>query len=432
MRIAIITLQLHTNYGGVLQAYALQKTLEGMGHSVSILQNKEILPKPRGFRLLRKLVTRPFRKYVLGHKDVEVFRERRINREFPIVGKEFVRFFNNYLNIRYISSFKEIRPSDYDAFIVGSDQVWRPKYNPQMMHSFLDFTLSRWRNRYGRSWTMKDWNVRRIAYAISFGTDEWEFSRRQWAAAEKLITHFDALSTRELGGAATLAAYFDSYSWTVLDPTMLLTTDDYRRLIGANGKQNDSCNEEGRLPRVFEYILDRSLETESTLAKIQKRYGLLTLPEVGEYDSYYDRDEGIVVDVEPYCSRPVTVNTFLTENPRGKGDISKRIQPSVESWLEGIINSDVIITDSFHACVFAILFHKRFVVIGNGERGVPRLRWLLKQFLFEERLVSKDCENEEIDNLLRIRIDWECVDNALSFNKKYSLRFLTRALSIEK
>ena len=81
MRIAIITLQLHTNCGGVLQAYALQTVLQRLGHTVEILQKDEILPVPRGMRALWKCLSRGLRN--LAGQDVEVHRERRINREFP-------------------------------------------------------------------------------------------------------------------------------------------------------------------------------------------------------------------------------------------------------------------------------------------------------------------------------------------------------------
>lgn len=46
MKIGILTLQLHTNYGGILQAYALQTVLERMGHEVVVLNKRHRLLLP--------------------------------------------------------------------------------------------------------------------------------------------------------------------------------------------------------------------------------------------------------------------------------------------------------------------------------------------------------------------------------------------------
>ena len=82
MKIGIVTLQLHTNYGGVLQAFALQQALVRMGNDVEIIQLDEIIPAPKGIMAVRKFLTRAFRRYVLQRGDVEIFRERRINRAY--------------------------------------------------------------------------------------------------------------------------------------------------------------------------------------------------------------------------------------------------------------------------------------------------------------------------------------------------------------
>lgn len=65
--------------------------------------------------------------------------------------------------------------------------------------------------------------------------------------------------------------------------------------------------------------------------------------------------------------------------------LAERIQPPVEQWLRGFMDAELVVTDSFHACVFSILFHKPFVVVGNKERGLARVKSLLKMFGLEER-----------------------------------------------
>ena len=82
MRIAIITLPLHTNYGGLLQAYALQTVLERMGHQATVVDKKEF---SLGLNIpLRRIVER-LEKRLLRHDDCYVFYERKIKQWAPII-----------------------------------------------------------------------------------------------------------------------------------------------------------------------------------------------------------------------------------------------------------------------------------------------------------------------------------------------------------
>ena len=415
MKIGIVTLQLHTNYGGVLQAFALQRALVSMGNDVEIIQLDEIIPAPKGIMAVRKFLTRAFRRYVLHREGVEIFRERRINREFPVVGAEFIRFFRKYMNIRYISSFDEIGPSDYDVFIVGSDQVWRPKYNRNLMNSYLDFT---WKDRGACSVATKKkraqevlsddarpqgWDVRRIAYAVSFGSDDWEYNASETALASCLAGRFNALSFRELSGVENAGKYLGVASVTVPDPTLLLSAEDYLPIVEDNCCRVETSVETGMdlngNGRVFEYILDRTSETLGRVHDIECR-----LSEVRSLDKHLE------------------ITRFLVTDPRGTGEVSARVQPSVESWVAGISKASFFITDSFHACVFSILFHRPFVVICNPSRGLSRIEWLLRQFGLTDRLVMKS------GAIPKGNIDWKKVDAKLSELRAEAFDFLNNNL----
>ena len=80
--------------------------------------------------------------------------------------------------------------------------------------------------------------------------------------------------------------------------------------------------------------------------------------------------------------------------------IKERIQPPVEEWLNGFYESDFIITDSFHACVFSILFNKPFIAIGNRERGLSRFYSLLNMFGQEFRLFTVCSDVELTEQIL--------------------------------
>ena len=192
MRIGILTLPLHTNYGGILQAYALQTVLERMGHDVCLIEKKRQplrlplwkAPLSYGKRIIKNLTGNPF----------PIFYEQKMNREEPVVRQNTDKFINKYIKRRIVDDFSDIRGTDFDAIVVGSDQIWRPKYFQEIEHAFLDFT--------------EGWNIKRIAYAASFGTDEWEYTPEQTERCAKLLKRFDAVSVREKLGVSLCKEYF--------------------------------------------------------------------------------------------------------------------------------------------------------------------------------------------------------------------------------
>ena len=181
MRVAILTLSLHTNYGGILQAYALQTILSEMGCEVDVLCKNE---KP--VVSWTKRLVRIYKRYVLGHKNVDVSIRRRYMKMLR-KRKYTEAFIKKKVNRRVISSLTEINQSEYDCYVVGSDQVWRPMYFKMwygdIRGAFLDFTAG--------------WNVKRIAYAASFGTSDWEYSIEESMDCSRLLSRFDSVSVRE-------------------------------------------------------------------------------------------------------------------------------------------------------------------------------------------------------------------------------------------
>ena len=278
MKIGILTLTLHTNYGGILQAYALQTVLERMGHEVEVL-NKPFIPLKTKWKEIPKRII----KKLLG-KDAVIFSEKRYNNEAHIINEAVWGFRKKYLHERIINNFYEIKKNDYDCIIVGSDQVWRPLYFKNQWETgiedaFLAFT--------------KGWNIKRIAYAVSLGVNTWEYLDNETKHCAKLIKQFDAISVREDCGQTLINKYLGEKSIYVLDPTLLLKREDYELLLSSK-KYNQRY--------ILTYFLDKSLEKE--------RFVNIILQEIG-----YKR-----IDIKL--------------NPYSQSDIKERILPSVENWLE--------------------------------------------------------------------------------------------------
>ena len=264
----------------------------------------------------------------------------------------------------------------FQAFVVGSDQVWRPIYfdRHHIEQAYLSFT--------------KGLSVKRLSYAASFGTDDWEYTPRQTEQCKALLLQFDGVSVRERGAVALCREHFGREALHVLDPTMLLTAADYRQLIAQSPEQLQPI--EG----LMTYILDSDFEKEAVAQRIAEHNGW---------------------SIFRGNSRCEDLTAPLTE----------RIQPPVEQWLQGFSQAQMILTDSFHACVFSILFHKPFVVIGNAARGLSRFHSLLSLFGLESRLVTSAAEAERV---AAQPICWETVDSRLEEERIKSMAFLKQHL----
>ena len=293
----------------------------------------------------------------LAGRHIPILFEQKFNHDAPIVRQYVDTFIKNHINVKTVDDYSEIKEKDFDAIIVGSDQIWRPAYFKQIEKAFLNFA--------------KNWNIKRIAYAASFGTDKWEYSKRQTIECGNLLKYFDAVSVRELSGIELCDEHFCIDAKLMLDPTMLLDANDYIKLLDKTNTQKSKGN-------LLVYLLDTNKEKLAITDKIAKSKQLT----------------------------PFIVNSEA-ENMAIPAD--KRIQPPVEQWLRGFYDAEFVITDSFHGCVFSILFQKPFVVIGNINRGMSRFNSLLKIFGLEDRMISPT----QIDKI-------KCKDN-MNWNKIYSI-----------
>lgn len=373
MRIGILTLPLHHNYGGILQAYALHTVLQRMGHEAFfIFQEKKYrlpwwkYPLAYGKRIL-------FR-YILGRKDIHIFQERRLKEQDVVIEQNIRKFTAKYIAPYILKcSVKEMQ-KQLDAIVVGSDQVWRPRYMPNITKAFLDFAIN--------------WNIKKISYASSFGVDTWEYSRLKTRECRKLIKYFNDISVREVSGIYLCEKYLKCKAIQVLDPTLLLTKDNYIKLIT---KRTDE-------KKISYYLLDVDSKKKNFLKNISLFFKISQIEEIGN-------------------SKTENLNLPL----------NKRIAPYIESWIESYVNSSFIITDSFHGCVFSIIFHRPFIAILNPLRGNSRMESLLELLDLSNRIIGNIDQFET--EKLRNKIDWKNVDDKLNIEKKKSISFLKQSLT---
>lgn len=363
MKIALLNLPFDNNYGGNLQRFALMQVLQDMGYDVTHLDVCFTWYDTRipGRFLLYTLAKRIARK-ILKDWNTGIYPERHNRQRFLDDNVSALPFYNKYIkHTKMITSYKDLcKYNHFDAYIVGSDQVWRKKMTVCYPFSSLFFDF------------LRDKNVKRIAYGCSFGTDENELTNDEIKELGSLYQLFDAASVREDSGLKLI----DSYGWKspeprlVLDPTLLLDKERYVSIVN-NG---DTRPSDGNM---FCYVLDNNDNIERMISlEAQKR------------------------KLQPF-----------------KMSLNSGKMFSIEQWLRSFMDSEYIVTDSFHGFVFSIIFNKPVRLLTNPFRGNERFESL-------KRVLNYNPDDENID--------WNTINAIIKLKADESKNFLLTALINKK
>lgn len=384
-KIGILTQPLLNNYGGLLQNYALQQVLKQLGYEPETIDHG-VRKQPwlnNQFCKIKKSIARWLHPgqhtpepYQLTEKELRIISQNNnhfIDRNI----KRTEKFYDNKKLDALISR------GDYYGYVVGSDQCWRPSYACGFLNEmFLSFVESKM-------------DVKRIAYAASFGTSAWEYSPPKTETCARLAQKFDLITVREKSGVALCREHLGVEAKHVLDPTMLLNKEDYIRVVEAEHAPISAGT-------LFHYILDPTPKKSALIDGVASKQGLIHF----------------------------TVMPKFQQENRTKEDLKKRINdcvfPSVTSWLRGFMDAKMVIVDSFHGTVFSIIFNKPFWVLSNEERGNARFESLLGMFGLEDRMVSADSLSKDFD--WNKAIDWERVNNIRQKEVSRCERLLEEAL----
>lgn len=271
-RVLILTLSLGRNYGGILQAYALQQVVKTLGYEplTAYAQNWGPLPK----RILMR---------VPGMKTLA----KRLGRLDGPSTDETDSFVSRF--IPTIPAPKRKRDFEtFDLVVVGSDQVWRAPY-AALFTSFLAFAPN---------------SLDRIAYAASFGKDNVrEYSLIQRQVCRRLIKRFNGISVREQSGVAICANDFDVVAKQHVDPTMLLEQTHYLELVA----EGEALN-----PELFTYVLDHSPETKQLVKEGTRLVGFESFDFILECD-----EGGSLLPVGSWISGIANARYVLTDSFHG-------------------------------------------------------------------------------------------------------------------
>ncbi len=313
------------NYGSILQTFALQESVRAHGHETQILIYAEPpTAKIKRFKNLEYCKTRlkrVYRNFVIG----TLYKHHKQN--LSTRAKAFQRFINSELSMTATChSLAELTGlcHRYDAILLGSDQVWHPM-NLEMNFFTLNFVPA---------------EVKKGAYAPSFGVSKLPASYEN--QYRKFISRIEYVSCREIAGTALIGKLTGRMVPMVCDPTILLNGSEWAAIADRCASQTPSVNLKG-IPYIFCYFIGNNPNQRCLVNEFKKKHGckVVALQHINEY---IPSDEEYA-DYSPYDVGPA-------------------------EFLLLVRNARFVMTDSFHASVFSLQFHKDFYVFDRFENGV--------------------------------------------------------------
>lgn len=360
MKVAIITFHASYNFGSALQAYALQTAVRSLGHEPVIIDY-------RSWDFEQYRLFRPEHPRVM-YKTIKNL-PRLANRK-----ESFELFWQKYLTLtprRYTykneDALNEL-PSQFDCFICGSDQIWNLDATRGIVRPFfLSFAGAK----------------RRVAYAPSMAHTSFRPEYFDREEVSRLLAPFYAISVRERETVGLFQPFVDSKIEVCADPTVLLKADSYEPLAQeAHWKTNG--------PYLFVYLLRDCPELVESASRMAEMTGMKVF--------YIAESELPIVN---------------SRNIFGVGP---------ETFLSLIENASGVLTNSFHATLFSIMFHISFRVF-TTDASSSRMRELLGD------LGLDSCLSTGVDVNPFVDVNWAESDRRMNCMRRSSLEFLRGALT---
>lgn len=365
MKIGILTIIDYNNYGNRLQNYAMQEVLKSLGNDVVTVKNLYVKQPNKTF------VTQ-FKKLSNFSKVSGKIRKKFFERKYEKINLRRAQNFMNFTNHKIQETTKAYYGvnddfsdlKDIDCYVIGSDQVWNYNFSRFSAMDFAAFT-----------------EKFKIAYAASFGIYNIPVEKQEIYTTG--LNQLDYVSVREDAGKKIVESLSNKKAEVVLDPTLLLKKDQWLGLTQDKPKYQKKY--------IVTYFLNAPSESNRKyITSFAKKHGC-EIKSLGKIE-----DEMWTADPADF------VNLFS--------------------------QADAVFTDSFHACVFSIIFHKQFEVFErNGVKDSmnSRMDTLLGQLKLEDRwhLTAEKAQN---------KIDYAQVDLILEKRQAESMKFLTDALNAVK
>lgn len=354
MKIGIMTFWwTQSNYGQMLQAFALKTTLERMGHSPFLIKYHGSASVQKNEKTLFTRIST----FKLNDFIIRRVKQHKIKNELKKNLRDFDAFRNAHFQFseETYSSLNDLhaRPPQADAYICGSDQVWNSNFGVSCEPYLLGFG---------------DKSVKRIAYAASFGVKQ--ISKETERIFRKHLPNFEVIGVREKSGVDLCHDMGFMNAKLLPDPTLLLTADEWCKIIGTTRVVN-------KTNRSMVYTLGNSPMADKT-----------------QFLKFMHAGDKLVSHVS------------------SNHDFSGNAFPKVFDWVEMLNQSDFILTNSFHGMVFCLIFNKNFVIIpntGSAEGMNERIVSLLDRLDLLDHIMPSFNE-AKINSLVEARINWDTIN----------------------
>lgn len=376
-KIGIVTILKVNNYGAELQAYATQAILKKLGWDAEIIdylfyKNPDFKKTRRSKPLFPMGLTKKAKEFlypilanIKSKKDSEASRLRKSR--FDEFHRQNTSLSRTYRTIDDLYS----DSTNYDVYMVGSDQVWNPGIYSSIEPYFLTFAPK---------------GKKRISYASSFGVSEIPLAAQPFY--KNCLNQMDAVSVRENNAVAMIDRLCGKKAHWVLDPTLLLTADDW--------KQVTSMRYEGKKDFVLIYELTPCPYIVALAKHIAHKLGL-TMVRICKNAAVEDKEA-------------------LVENVTDAGPAE---------FLELFEKAAYVVTNSFHGTAFSVNFGKPFYTVAPKRKdNNSRQQSLLGMLALEDRLVLEDSPFPALEK----GIDYEKVNALLNEQRDKSVDFLRKAI----
>ena len=359
MKIGLLTVHVGSNFGSVLQTVATAKILGEMGNEVEVINYIPPRMTIHGFIKKRKGILGKL-KAIMGLPIMGInkqiyggFLKKNISLTKPLYKKESIA--------------EQCR---YDAYIVGSDQVWNSIHNDGVdLTYYLDF----------------DAPGKHIAFSSSFGRDT--LPQKEFSIVTNLIKTFSHISTREDSGVKILNDMGIDTAIQTIDPTFLLSKEEWL------------------------YYATKRL--------IEEPYLLI-------YTPYNISDDSIIHKAAKTIAREkkLKIVTFGWDFRKDAQADKTMLFASPADFLSLMHHAEYVITNSFHGTAFSIILNKQFVVFPPSHFAI-RIQSILEFMGLAGRFTQT---HNNVKALLECPIDYTSVNKKISSAKRQALTYLKEAL----
>jgi hypothetical protein len=380
-KVGLITIHRIYNYGSALQTFATARTIEKFGCSCKVID----YTYPNSYHFANApfyLAEKQSTKISIGRRFQQKLMKWIIRQNHEFLFATFHSFLQKNLSLTKPFETPDSllkNPPTFDVYITGSDQVWNPLYCGRDLAFLLGFAPD---------------SALKIAYAASFGSHKLMDVYKEFQA--KWLYRYDAISVRETSGVQMVKELTGAHAECVVDPTLLLTADEWNNIAS----EKRFCNK----PYILCYIL---------------KYSFDPYPYITDLVRHLQRETGYeVLFIGGY---PVNVlHPHYTVLPH----------VSPEEFLSLYRDASFVVTSSFHGTAFALNYAKPFfTVVDDKATTDDRQLGLIRRLGAEDRAIVKGSAFPQKND---IAMDYQVVHKRLAEWRIHSLDFLKESLEIEK